>query len=293
MKVESLIHSPLNYMGGKYKILKEILPLFPDEVNTFVDLFTGGLNVGINISAKSVIANDQLTFLMDIYQYFQSTEWEAIIDGIRKRIGEFSLTRENKAGYLTLRDEYNANHSPLDLFILTCYSFNHQIRFNSKWEFNTPFGTGRSSFNKSIETNLEEFVRRLKANNITLSSGDFLSVPLDGLTPQDFVYCDPPYLITSGSYNSKRGFKGWSETEEVQLLNLLDGLNERGIRFALSNVLQHKGMQNDILTKWASKYTINFISNTYSNCSYHLKSRNTKTVEVLITNFTKQIKGMQ
>ena len=53
-----LIQSPLNYTGGKYKLLPQILPLFPQGVNCFVDLFCGGCNVGINVEAKKIIYND-------------------------------------------------------------------------------------------------------------------------------------------------------------------------------------------------------------------------------------------
>lgn len=49
------IKSPLIYNGGKYKLLPQIMPNFPSECNTFVDLFTGGLNVGINVNAKNNI----------------------------------------------------------------------------------------------------------------------------------------------------------------------------------------------------------------------------------------------
>lgn len=35
--------SPLNYVGGKYKLLPQIIPLFPSSVNVFVDLFGGDL----------------------------------------------------------------------------------------------------------------------------------------------------------------------------------------------------------------------------------------------------------
>ena len=48
----NLIASPLNYTGGKYKLLPQLLPLFPNEVNTFVDLFCGGCNVAVNANAK-------------------------------------------------------------------------------------------------------------------------------------------------------------------------------------------------------------------------------------------------
>lgn len=37
---EKYIKSPLNYVGGKYKLLK--VPLFPKNIHTFVDLFGGG-----------------------------------------------------------------------------------------------------------------------------------------------------------------------------------------------------------------------------------------------------------
>ena len=46
------IKSPLNYIGGKAKILDQILPLFPKEIDNFIDLFAGGCNVGINVNAN-------------------------------------------------------------------------------------------------------------------------------------------------------------------------------------------------------------------------------------------------
>ena len=64
-KKEELIKSPLNYTGGKFKLLPQILPLFPDKINTFVDLFAGGCNVGINVRANKIICNDILYQVMD------------------------------------------------------------------------------------------------------------------------------------------------------------------------------------------------------------------------------------
>ena len=52
----NLVSSPLNYIGGKFKLLPQILPLFPKEINNFVDMFCGGLNVAANIKAKNVYA---------------------------------------------------------------------------------------------------------------------------------------------------------------------------------------------------------------------------------------------
>lgn len=32
------IKSPLNYVGGKFKLLPQIIPLFPTNINRFFDL---------------------------------------------------------------------------------------------------------------------------------------------------------------------------------------------------------------------------------------------------------------
>lgn len=65
------IKSPLNYVGGKYKLLPQILPLFPKNIDTFVDLFGGGFNVGINVPAKEVIYNDLNLPVVQILEYIE------------------------------------------------------------------------------------------------------------------------------------------------------------------------------------------------------------------------------
>jgi len=280
------IKSPMNYTGGKFKILEHIIPSFPNKVGNFVDLFAGGLNVGVNVKANIIYANDQITYLIELYKLFQNTPTETLLKKIKDRIATFDLSRTNAEGYNALRSEYNKSKSLLDLFVLTCYSFNHQIRFNSKHEFNTPFGKDRSSFNDSIEKNLIMFCNALHEKNIILSTGDFREFDFSRLSKGDLVYCDPPYLITTGSYNDgKRGFKDWTETEDSDLLSLLDRLNDQGVLFALSNVFAHKSQTNDALIEWSKKYNVLYIDKIYSNCSYHFKDRGAKTVEVLITNY--------
>jgi DNA adenine methylase len=147
-----------------------------------------------------------------------------------------------------MRELYNQNKNPLDLFVLIAYSFNHQIRFNNNHEFNNPFGRERSNFNASMKQNLEWFIIRLKESNAVFSDTNFEDFDFSFLTPNDFVYCDPPYLITTGTYNDgKRGFTGWNENEEKQLLKTLDNLDNQSIKFALSNVLEHKGKSNNFI----------------------------------------------
>lgn len=75
------------------------------------------------------------------------------------------------------------------------------------------------------------------------------------------------------------------ENRQRELLSKLDEVNEAGIRFGLSNVLKSKGRTNTILKEWAEKYKVHYLEHTYSNCSYHKKDKESKDVEVLITNY--------
>ena len=281
MQKNNYYKSPMNYTGGKHKLLPQMLPLFPENINMFVDLFTGGANVAINVNANKIVANDFDSKVIGIYKRFQELSIEEILQHIYGRIEEYQLSKTNNEGYLALRECYNKTQSePLDLFTLICYSFNHQIRFNSKGEFNMPFGKDRSSFNDSIRKNLINFRERIE--NVVFTNLDFRELKVEKLGEGDFVYCDPPYLIACATYNEQ---DGWNEQCERDLLNLLDRLDERGVGFALSNVLTNKGRANEILQEWCGKYHTVHLSNTYANCSYHAKDKTTDTTdEVLITN---------
>lgn len=283
------IKSPLNYTGGKYKILPQIYPLFPEEINCFVDLFTGGANVGINAEAQAIILNDNLFFLMDLYDELRSRSIDETVDYVESTIAKYELSKTNAEAYNNFRDYYNMEQKPLDLMILIFFAFNHQVRFNGDHKYNVPFGKNRSCYNARIEKNLRNFVAALQSKNIRFSKKDYRNYEFDALKSDDFVYCDPPYLITTGTYNDgKRGFTGWTSKEEKKLLEILSSLNERGIKFALSNVLIHKNQKNELLLEWIEKFrlTVYHISNDFTNSSYHASDRDAShTDEVLITNY--------
>ena len=281
------VKSPLNYIGGKYKILNQIVPMFPNDINNFIDLFTGGGNVAVNVKAQKIFMNDNLIYLIDLYKLFYELKYNKVLEYIYNRIEEYQLSDDNVYGYNRLRDEYNTNRKPLDLFVLVSYSFNHQIRFNNNHKFNNPFGKYRSSFNNSIKNNLENFIHRMQSLNIHFSNNNFECFNFDFLKENDFVYCDPPYLISTGTYNDgKRGFTGWNRDSEIMLLNILDNLNKRKIKFALSNFLIHNGQINNILKEWISynNYNIKKIDSNYNNSCYNKKSLS-QTIEILVTNY--------
>lgn len=284
MKECMYVKSPMNYVGGKQKLLEQIFQVLPKQINTFVDLFTGGCNIGINANASNILCNDELTPVIELYRYLQQHSLDYVMKQIQLRIEEFDLKINGEIGYYKLRERYNKNKDCIDFYTLICHSFNRHIRFNQKKEFNISFG--HRTFNSSMQEKLILFHSKLQSKNLTFINTDFSKVDLSKLTEKDLVYCDPPYLISRAAYNTASGYgTGWDNKKECELLNLLDELHKQGIKFALSNVFEHKGEVNNNLIEWSKKYRVHNINANYNNCVYHLKNRKAKTVEVLITNF--------
>lgn len=303
-----MIQSPLNYTGGKFKLLPQILPLFPKDIDIFVDLFCGGCNVGINVDCNHVIYNDSDRNLLYIYQTFKILGKETIIEFIYKIIDKYGLSLVSEYGYdyygcdsskglgeynkdkfLKLRDDFNHNTNEshyyyIMLYVMIVYAFNNQIRFNSNGEFNLP--VGKRDFNKKMESKLQDFIDKIEQQDCSFTCKDFRKFDTTRLNKDDLVYVDPPYLITCATYNEQGG---WSETDENDLLKFLDELNSRKIRFALSNVLRSKGKENKILIEWLSKntdkYKVNNLNYSYSNSNYQTKDKTSSSEEVLIVNY--------
>lgn len=303
-----MIQSPLNYTGGKFKLLPQILPLFPKDIDTFVDLFCGGCNVGINVESKKVIYNDSDEHLLYLYNTFKNLDKKSTFDWIYQIIEKYNLSDVSRFGYdyyncnsseglgnynkdkfLKLREDFNTKTSEdyyyyVMLYVMIVYAFNNQIRFNSKGEFNLP--VGKRDFNGKMAAKLSIFIDRIKEQNCTFTCKDFREFNISELSSSDFVYADPPYLITCATYNEQGG---WNTNSEKDLLAFLDKLNERNIRFALSNVLRSKGKENKILIEWLEKnrdrYNTFHLNYNYSNSSYQTKDKTSSAEEVLIVNY--------
>ncbi len=248
--------SPLNFIGGKGDLISFIRANLPNDIDAFYDLFGGGFNVGINvINANKIVYNDINFKVKELLEYITKCNVAEFIVYIRKQISKYGLEKGNKDNYISFRDYYNAQpidkRDVRDLFILIMFGFQQQIRFNSKYDYNNP--VGQAGFNDKVLEKLVSFARITNEMNAVYYSIDY-SLFFDKINKEDFVYIDPPYLITLGSYNDgKRGFNGWNEKEEKRLYAFLDKLDRHNIRFMLSNVLIHNGKENKLLSEWLDK----------------------------------------
>ena len=282
-----LVKSPMNYIGGKYKLLPQLLELFPNNISMFYDVFGGGANVSLNVSSEFVLYNDIVPYVSNMFNEVKGKDANLCLNKIKQLITDYELSKTNREGFEKMRDDYNKGNKSWDMFFtLMCFSFNNQYRFNNKHEYNSSFGKHKSCFSEVTEKKFVDFMCRLNEIDISFLNKDFREVDYSDADANDLVYFDPPYLISCGNYNDgKRGFKGWSKQDDMDLMKLCDKLDAQGTRFALSNVLEHKGLKNDELIEWSKKYNVHYLNHNYNNCNYQANNNSNRTVEVLITNY--------
>lgn len=278
---EVVYEAPLNYVGSKAKMLPEIRANMPVGIDTVVDVFGGGFNVGSNIPSKHVFYNDCNYFVARLIESFRKSDTYDYLMSIRKNIQRFGLEAGNQEAYFTARRYYNslplAKRDIKLLYTIILYGFQQQIRFNSNHDFNNP--PGNRWFNDCVLSKFISFSRHLKEMYCTFMQSDF-SQTLDVLRPGDFAYLDPPYMMTCGSYNDgKRGFGGWTRQHESALFDYMDALNAKGVRFLFSYVTGSDKGVNENLAKWLAERSYQVVSVDSAQGRY------AKRKEILVKNY--------
>lgn len=296
--------SPFFYVGDKYKLMPQLTNLFPKRIKRLIEPFAGGGSVFLNTKSKKYLANDNNSYMVQLHKFlfsFKSNrecffkDFENVIlkygfsasflgrtvsDELKKKHVKTYYAVYNKEAYKKLKDDFNKNKTNLMLlYVLLIYGFNHMLRFNNAGDFNLP--VGNVDYNRNVYNALNAYFDFVDENMVDFFALDFQTF-LEGLSFEkgDLVYVDPPYLISASEYN-----KYWTEKEERRLLEVLDWLDSKGVKFALSNVVEHKGNKNVFLIEWAKKYKVYSVSSNYISFNDNTIKRNTK--EVLITNYGK------
>ncbi|MCI7357953.1 MAG: DNA (cytosine-5-)-methyltransferase [Parabacteroides sp.] len=280
------------YMGNKSKLLDSLIPLMPKDLSNmnFVDLFAGVATVAINVNAKRILINDVSEFLIGIYKGLSDTPpekgWRQVCDIVDK----YHLDADSPEYYDQCRIEYNiqkANYTGNPWYwglALVYHSFNRNtVKHSQLGNFNSSYGHQKCDM-RIAQQRFFPFAEKIYNGNYELSNQDFrVAIPEDMNPKETFIYVDPPYRITTATYNEI-----WPDEQEIALYDFLDQCHERGFKWMLSNVTENKNQKNDILIDWIAKhqdeYHVYYLDRNYNSCSYN--SRGTgKTVEVLITNY--------
>lgn len=302
MSEKEFLRSPLFYVGDKYKLLPQIVPNFPNISGRFIEVFAGGGSVFMNSPSKEVFVNDIDKHLVGVHSKLisYSGDYRKLIKDVELLIEKYALTNSskglvvdpelkskfpktyfavmNKESYNKLKKDFNIseNKDYLALYILLIFGFNRMLRFNGKGEFNIP--VGNVDFNKNVEQALINYLNVTKSKKIHLYNLDYKDF-LKELSPKkgDFIYLDPPYLITGSEYN-----KLWNEDNEKELYEILDKLHNKGVMFMISNVLEYGNKDNPILRGWSTKYNLIDVKSNYIN---RFDNRQKQISEILVKNY--------
>lgn len=289
---ETYLRSPIFYMGNKHKLLKQIVPLFPQEIRFFYDLFGGSGVVTMNVKADNKTYNeidDNVIRLVkmvvennpeDLDSYFKSKQNKYGLENFsikRKDITNDKWFDDRKSKFKQLRDDYNnsLNKDIKDLYFLICYSINHLMRFNSSGGFNA--SSGNDSYNDKIYEQLKNMNNKFK--DVKVFHSDYREV--DVINDSTFVYVDPPYLNTTAVYNEK--VNSWTIENDYELFEYLQKLNDKNIKWGLSNVFVNRGVENTHLKEWCEKNNWNIY---HLNRNYNPFSQgNSNSDEVYVCNY--------
>lgn len=313
MKPGAGIRTPLNYTGNKSRLVSQFRQHFPENSGIFVDLFCGGATIGLSVNAKKVIFIDNNQHVIELLKHLAKQPVPLLLKRLEILLQKYNLSYSaengystyrqninradnnglkayNSVGYYSLRDDFNAlpnqfSQKGLDmLYLLVVYSFNNDMRFNRCQKFNLP--VGKTDLNKSSIRRLNQYVERVSQTNCQFICSDFRSDKVKNiLLEADFIYADPPYLITRAVYNESGN---WTAEVEKDFIELLDLLKDRNKKFAVSNVLNKEGVKNKLLEDWLFKrkdLQVHDIQQHYRSASYNKLNRGAAEREVLITSF--------
>lgn len=159
-------------------------------------------------------------------------------------------------------------------YFLREYCYGSMFRYNAAGEFNIPYGGktyNKKDFSEKIDRIFSENTKNLLKNAV-LSNQDFRTL-LDSytLTPQDFLFLDPPYDTEFSDYEGR----SFGQEDQRQLAQFL-----RTTRAKFILVIKNTPF---IQSLYQDGFHIRAFDNSYS---YNVKSRNNRDVEhLIIANF--------
>lgn len=221
----------LRWAGGKTRLLRHLLPHFPEHFNEYWEPFLGGGAAFFAVAdrASHHTLTDLNEELINVWQLVQRQPLDVIA-----ALGAYEGNNDERS-YYRIRDEPSPPIDPLGRAARFIYL--NQTAWNGLWRvnrwggFNVPWGA--RPFRGIDESDL--LAVSAAVHDVTVEHADFRDV-LTRPRAGDFVYLDPPYLPVSDT--SK--FSGYTERrfrrdDLAELAELCAGLTDRGVRWVLSN----------------------------------------------------------
>ncbi|CDH05343.1 DNA adenine methylase [Xenorhabdus bovienii str. oregonense] len=211
----------LKWAGGKYPLVDDIRRHLP-EGERLIEPFVGAGSVFLNTDYDSYILSDINSDLINLYDTVKSRP-EEFINHARPLFSQEFNTAED---FYRLREEFNKSQEPLYRSLLFLYlnrhCYNGLCRYNSRGEFNVPFGRYKKPY--FPEDELYWFAEKAQKASFVCQH---YQITLDNAPQGSVIYCDPPYAPLSATAN----FTAY----HTNSFNLLDQENLARMAYHLSS----------------------------------------------------------
>ena len=232
----------IKWVGGKRKLVPELIRRAPKHFGTYHEPFTGGAALFFGLASARGLSDRP-----------PDHRWAVLSDTNLRLVRSFRAVRDDVEGLVGRLRDYAESHSEeqyyevraLDVdgfehdadvaawFIyLNKTGFNGLYRVNRKGGFNVPMGRYENP-NICDDRGLRAASRALQGAEIRHEGFEAV---LGRAAPGDFVYFDPPYvpLSTTASFTAYTE-GGFDLADQERLRDVARALKERGVHVLLSN----------------------------------------------------------
>lgn len=275
----------IKYRGGKSKEISNFLQFVPKDFDRYVEPFLGGAALYFYLEPHSALINDinnrLINFYISVRDNFEIIRKELAsleiiysanqieYEKLKEKDTSSSLYIENKneSLYYLLRDMFNGKiekkYSDASLYyFINKTSYSGMLRFNSRGEFNVPFGRYKNFNTKFVSEAHSELL-----NKAVITNTDYSDV-FDKCTANDFIFLDPPYDCIFTDYGNIEQ-NDFTEDDHVRLAQDFRNLPSRALMVIGKTPLTEDLYRPFIKAEYEKKYAVN-IRNRFKSESMHL-----------------------
>jgi DNA adenine methylase Dam len=181
---------PLKWAGGKRWQLPHLREIWaPHAHRRLVEPFCGGLAVVLGLAPGRALLNDANPHLINFYRWAKRG---LVIDLPLENEADAYYAARARFNDLIARGRAGGREAAALFYYLNRTGYNGLCRFNSRGEFNVPFGRyARIRYRRDFSAFRDIF------RHWSFRTGDFETL---AVRPDDFVYADPPYDVPFTRY---------------------------------------------------------------------------------------------
>lgn len=280
----------LKYRGGKTKEIPNIIKHIPQYTGNYIEPFLGGGALYFYLEPKKAIINDINSKLITFYQGVKNNfdnlkkelkyieklyeNYRTDFDQLKKINPEKKIEDKNEKLYYELRDMFNGlcekkYSDALLYYYINKTAYSGMIRYNSKGEFNVPFGR-YPHFNTDLVS--KEHCNLLK--NTQIYNEDYSKI-FEKSNSNDFIFLDPPYDCVFSDYGNQEYKNGFSDENHEKLANDFKNLTCKALLVIGRTPLTEKLYGNFIIDEYKKSYSVN-IRNRFKSSATHILVANFK-----------------